>query len=210
MFRCVYSRDRYRIVLGSRMLLRRGILYALTLGLLCLYGAHSKKRRHHHKKLLAEDVTTGDAGSAATGDAPGAAPVPATGPVVDQTAAAVTPADTSVPVPASAPQIVPQNAAADAQPAAADAAPAADTTTKERIQRSDSESKEVKDKDNYRWTNHTIPFLKRFKKEIDGGKIKHHNYEEMTWFLKYFAEEFPDITRLYSIGRALFYLTHLL
>jgi carboxypeptidase D len=44
--------------------------------------------------------------------------------------------------------------------------------------------------------------LKRFKKEVDGGKIKHHNYEEMTWFLKYFAEEFPDITRLYSIGRS--------
>ena len=37
-------------------------------------------------------------------------------------------------------------------------------------------------------------------REIDGGKIVHHNYEQLTWFMKYFAEEYPAITRLYSIG----------
>lgn len=35
---------------------------------------------------------------------------------------------------------------------------------------------------------------------LDIDKMKHHNYEETTWFMKYFAKEYPDITRLYSIG----------
>eukprot|EP00493_Phyllostaurus_siculus_P001456 UN01464 len=37
-------------------------------------------------------------------------------------------------------------------------------------------------------------------REIDGGKIVHHNYEQMTWFMKYFAEQYGEITRLYSLG----------
>ena len=37
-------------------------------------------------------------------------------------------------------------------------------------------------------------------REVDGGKIVHHNYEQLTWFLKYFAEQYTEITRLYSIG----------
>ena len=35
---------------------------------------------------------------------------------------------------------------------------------------------------------------------LNVDEIKHHDYEEMTWFLKYFAKKYPDITRLYSIG----------
>jgi len=169
----------------------RGTLCVVVTLLLLLNGGQCKKRRHHHKKLLTEDTAAPDATAAATSDAPGAAPTSA-----DQSAAAVTPVDTN----AAAPQLVAQPAASEPPPAAAEAAASGDaaTTAKEKIQKSE----ESKDKDNYRWTNHTIPFLKRFKKEIDNGKIKHHNYEEMTWFLKYFAEEFPDITRLYSIGRS--------
>ncbi|EDO46885.1 predicted protein, partial [Nematostella vectensis] len=30
--------------------------------------------------------------------------------------------------------------------------------------------------------------------------FQHHNYEKLTWFLKYFSLKYPDITRLYSIG----------
>lgn len=63
-------------------------------------------------------------------------------------------------------------------------------------------------KDSGKWAgNHSIPYLKEFMKEIDNGKIKHHDYEEMTWFMKYFAEQYPDITRLYSIGKATFYFS---
>ena len=51
------------------------------------------------------------------------------------------------------------------------------------------------------WGNHSIPFLKQIMAEMDDGKIKHHDYPALTWFLKYFAEQYPDITRLYSIGR---------
>jgi len=50
------------------------------------------------------------------------------------------------------------------------------------------------------WKNHSIPFVKEFKQQIDGNKIKHHDYEELTWFMKYFAEQYPDITRLYTLG----------
>ncbi|KAK3727884.1 hypothetical protein QZH41_010596, partial [Actinostola sp. cb2023] len=32
------------------------------------------------------------------------------------------------------------------------------------------------------------------------NNYKHHDYEQMTWFMKYFAKKYPDITRLYSIG----------
>lgn len=35
---------------------------------------------------------------------------------------------------------------------------------------------------------------------FDVDKFKHHNYEEMTWYLKYFALKYPRITKLYSIG----------
>ena len=35
---------------------------------------------------------------------------------------------------------------------------------------------------------------------LDVNEFKHHDYEELTWFLKYFAKKYPDITRLYSIG----------
>lgn len=35
---------------------------------------------------------------------------------------------------------------------------------------------------------------------LNVNEFKHHDYEEMTWFLKYFAKKYPDITRLYSIG----------
>ena len=49
--------------------------------------------------------------------------------------------------------------------------------------------------------NHSIPFLKDLMGEVDEGKIKHHDYPALTWFLKYFAEQYPDITRLYSIGK---------
>ena len=41
------------------------------------------------------------------------------------------------------------------------------------------------------------------KKNVDilnVDEFKHHDYEEMTWFLKYFAQKYPDIARLYSIG----------
>ena len=48
--------------------------------------------------------------------------------------------------------------------------------------------------------NRTLTYIIERVREIDQGKIKHHNYEELTWFLKYFAEEYSDITRLYSIG----------
>lgn len=35
---------------------------------------------------------------------------------------------------------------------------------------------------------------------MDVNEYKHHDYEELTWFLKYFAKKYPDITKLYSIG----------
>lgn len=35
---------------------------------------------------------------------------------------------------------------------------------------------------------------------LNVDEFKHHDYEEMTWFLKYFAKKYPAITRLYSIG----------
>ena len=35
---------------------------------------------------------------------------------------------------------------------------------------------------------------------FDVNDFKHHDYEEMTWFLRYFSQKYPDITRLYSIG----------
>lgn len=41
------------------------------------------------------------------------------------------------------------------------------------------------------------------KKNVDilnVDEFKHHDYEEMTWFLKYFAQKYSDIARLYSIG----------
>ena len=54
-----------------------------------------------------------------------------------------------------------------------------------------------------RQVNHTIPLLKERLKEIDNGKIKHHNYEELTWLMKYCAEQCPNILRMYSIGKGL-------
>lgn len=54
-------------------------------------------------------------------------------------------------------------------------------------------------------SNHTIPFLKKLMGEVDEGKIKHHDYPALTWFLKYFAEQYPGITRLYSIGMNLLF-----
>ena len=51
------------------------------------------------------------------------------------------------------------------------------------------------------WKNHTIPFLKDYIDEIDEGKIKHHNYESLTWFMKFYAEEYPEIARMYEIGK---------
>ena len=51
------------------------------------------------------------------------------------------------------------------------------------------------------WGNHSIPFAKELMSEIDEGKIKHHDYPALTWFLNYFAEQYPEITRLYSIGK---------
>lgn len=35
---------------------------------------------------------------------------------------------------------------------------------------------------------------------LNVDEFRHHDYEEMTWFLKYFAKKYPEITRLYSIG----------
>lgn len=35
---------------------------------------------------------------------------------------------------------------------------------------------------------------------LNVDEFKHHDYEEMTWFLKYFAQKYSNITRLYSIG----------
>ena len=35
---------------------------------------------------------------------------------------------------------------------------------------------------------------------LDTNEFKHHDYEELTWFLKYYAKKYPDITNLYSIG----------
>ncbi|XP_020624884.1 carboxypeptidase D-like [Orbicella faveolata] len=35
---------------------------------------------------------------------------------------------------------------------------------------------------------------------LNVNEFKHHDYEEMTWFLKYFAQKYSDIARLYSIG----------
>lgn len=35
---------------------------------------------------------------------------------------------------------------------------------------------------------------------LNVDEFKNHDYEEMTWFLKYFAKKYPDFTRLYSIG----------
>ena len=35
---------------------------------------------------------------------------------------------------------------------------------------------------------------------LDVTEFKHHNYEQMTWYLKKFALEYPQITKLYSIG----------
>ncbi|XP_057299684.1 carboxypeptidase D-like [Hydractinia symbiolongicarpus] len=61
-------------------------------------------------------------------------------------------------------------------------------------------SNKIKDNNSDNWGNHTIPYLKEFKKEIDQGKIRHHDYEELTWYMKFFAEQYPEITRLYSIG----------
>ena len=58
----------------------------------------------------------------------------------------------------------------------------------------------ARDLDLIHWKNHSIPYLKEFKDEVDFGKIKHHNYEELTWFMKYFAEEYPDIAKLYNLG----------
>ena len=45
-----------------------------------------------------------------------------------------------------------------------------------------------------------LTYLDERVREIDGGKIASHNYEQLSWFMKYFAEEYPEITRLYSIG----------
>eukprot|EP00794_Sanderia_malayensis_P008135 gene8135-9005_t len=45
-----------------------------------------------------------------------------------------------------------------------------------------------------------LTYLEERVREVDGGKIVHHNYEQLTWFMKYFAEQYPEITRLYSIG----------
>lgn len=63
------------------------------------------------------------------------------------------------------------------------------------------EAVQTRDLNLNQWKNHTIPFLKEFKSQIDNGNIKHHNYEELTWFLKFFAEEYPHIARLYNIGK---------
>lgn len=35
---------------------------------------------------------------------------------------------------------------------------------------------------------------------LNVDEFKHHDYEEMTWFLKYLAQKYSNITRLYSIG----------
>lgn len=48
--------------------------------------------------------------------------------------------------------------------------------------------------------NMNLTYVGERVREIDGGKIVHHNYEQLTWFMKYFAEEYSSITRLYSIG----------
>jgi len=164
-------------------------LYILPLLLLVLFyttNVECKKRHHRHKKVVPEAEETpavtvnSDAGAAAQ-------PEPTT--------AYAAPDAAATPNAAYTPKVAAADTAAQAN---AQSSPAS-SSTKENIQKNDSEQK---DKSSYKWSNHTIPFLKRFKKEVDNGKIKHHNYEEMTWFLKYFAEEYPDITRLYSIGRS--------
>eukprot|EP00112_Aurelia_sp_Birch-Aquarium-sp1_P017416 Seg4035.2 transcript_id=Seg4035.2/GoldUCD/mRNA.D3Y31 product="Carboxypeptidase D" protein_id=Seg4035.2/GoldUCD/D3Y31 len=48
--------------------------------------------------------------------------------------------------------------------------------------------------------NMNLTYIGERVREIDGGKIVHHNYEQLAWFMKYFAENYPEITRIYSIG----------
>ncbi|XP_065657239.1 carboxypeptidase D [Hydra vulgaris] len=56
------------------------------------------------------------------------------------------------------------------------------------------------DQQKTQWKNHTIPYLKEYMEEIGEGKVKHHNYESLTWFMKFYAEEYPEIARMYEIG----------
>lgn len=39
-------------------------------------------------------------------------------------------------------------------------------------------------------------------KLLDVNVFKHHNYEEMLWFMKYFSTKYSNISRLYSIGES--------
>lgn len=39
-------------------------------------------------------------------------------------------------------------------------------------------------------------------KLLDVDEFKHHNYEEMLWFMKYFASKYSDIASLYDIGES--------
>ena len=151
------------------------IVYLLLL-LLSLYHVDCKKRHHRHKKLVSDGAE--DATVAVSSDTPGVAPPAPVAPVEERpilATQAVTPADSTPVVPQ---QFAPKTDNTLTQTSASEPlvapTPATVPNTKENIQKSDTEQK---DKDAYRWTNHTIPFLKRFKKEIDGGKIKHHNYE---------------------------------
>ena len=156
------------------------------------------RRRHHHKKVVQEeqaaDVPEIKAQSinaapapidqaAATNTAPPGSPGNFVPPPSAQYAAS--PYYPNAQNPAPYPEGV---AAVSATPARADTATAikADVPDPEALEKS--------------WKNHTAPFLRKFKDEIDNGKIKHHDYEELTWFMKFFAEEYPDITRLYTIG----------
>ena len=171
-------------------------LYILLLLFVLLYNVECKKRHHRHKKVVTEGEETPVTVSTDV--------APATPSEERPNLTYATPESTA----SNTQYYTSKNVDSTQQNNANTQAPAAQTTvpkesTKENVQKSETEQKE---KETYKWTNHTIPFLKRFRKEIDGGRIKHHNYEEMTWFLKYFAEEFPDITRLYSIGELLFIL----
>lgn len=48
----------------------------------------------------------------------------------------------------------------------------------------------------YHEAHHRRPSVK----EIKEDDFTHHNYEELTWFLKTVAEDFPHLTRLYTAG----------
>ena len=48
--------------------------------------------------------------------------------------------------------------------------------------------------------HHHVEHHKHNEGEVKEDDFTHHNYEELTWFLKSVSKEFPHLTRLYTIG----------